>query len=625
MDKKPSRASWLILCVFLCVLCDSVVRFSSPVRADFDPVIDSPMYHNPDVPISPEVHVFPDGLKELWLRALERPEADMRYKAADAIALAHKMGLKGLETTIAPLLAALDRPDQSPTVRLALARALIVLEARESASSLLHQAQAGSSDLRQLVEPTLARWDYQPVRAVWLERLREPATRQRDLVLAIQGLAAVREERAVDRLREMVLADRVPGLIRLESARALASLRSEGLEKDAEGLAPPPLNPPPDRAGIRADPPPERGGIKGGELVPRLAAASMLRRHSSRQAVELLQRMMRDPEPTVAAITAARLLEIDPKLVIPSVDHLLASPDANLRSLAVDALGRRPSAEHIHVLGDRLDDEHIDVRAKARKYLEKLAGDKTWHDPVLGEGKRMIQTRQWRALEQATILLTQLDHKPAVERFLELLSFDRPEVSVSAAWGLRKLDVPETLPRVLSFVDSEVQRLSGQAGAQPGQRGIAIFPVNIDQALSQLNQFLGQRKYRPADAVLRTFIPKRRGGAEARAAAIWALGLIYEGEAVDDLASALEARLKEVSAIPPEWKQVRLMSAIALGRMKAKKTLPSLRRFSPRDQLRREPVDNACAWSIAQITGEPLLPSKPIPRMQRGWFLSPQQ
>jgi HEAT repeat protein len=603
MDKKRSVISGLVLCVFLCVLCDSVVHFASPARADFDPLIDSPMYRIPDVPMPPVVRVFPEGLKELWLRALERPEADMKYKAAHAIARAHQMGMKGLETTIAPLLAALDSPDQHPTVRLALARSLSVLEARESAASLFRQVQAGSSDLRELVEPALARWDYQPARAVWLERLREPAARQRDLVLAIQGLAMVREERAVDRLREMVLADRVSGPIRLESARALGSLCGEGREKDAERLA--------------ADASP-RG------LVPRLAAASLLRRHSSPQAIQLLQRLTRDAEPAVAAIAVARLLEIDPQLVVPSIAHLLASPDANLRSLAVDTLGRRPSADHLHLLGDRLDDEHLSVRVKARQYLQKLAGDKDWHDPVIAEGTRMLRTQQWRSLEQAAILLTQLDHKPAAERFLELLAFDRPEVSVSAGWGLRKLDVPETLPRVLSFVDSQWTRLSGKGGAGVGQRTPAIPNEIMDHALSQLNQFLGQRKYRSADAVLRRFMPKRRTEIEARASAVWALGLIHEGETIDDLATALEGRLNDIASVPPEVGEVRLTAALTLGRMKAKKTLPSLRNYAPHDQMSREPIDNACAWAITQITGEALPPNRPIRKMQRNWFLSPQ-
>lgn len=584
------------------ILLSSFILHPSSLRSDFDPVIDSPMYRIPDVPIPPEVSVFPDGLKELWLRALERPEADMKYKAADAIAQAHQMGMKGLETTIAPLLAALDRPEQHPTVRLALARALIVLEARETAASLFRQAQAGSSDLRELVEPALARWDYQPARAVWLERLREPAARQRDLVLAIQGLATVREDKAVDRLREMVLADRVHGSIRLEAARALASLRGEGLEKDAERLA---------------------AGASPRGLVPRLAAASMLRRHNSPQAVQLLQRLTRDPEPTVAAIAVARLLEIDPQLVVASVEHLLASSDANLRSLAVDALGRRPSAEHVHLLGDRLNDEHVGVRVKARGYLRKLAAEKNWRDPVLAEGMRMLRTQQWRSLEQATILLTLLDHKPAAERFLELLTSDRPEVSISAAWGLRKLDVPEMLPRVLSFVDSQVKRLSGHAGTQPGRRNAENLTAVNEHVLSQLNQFLGRRKYRPADAVLRWFIPKRSGETEARAAAIWALGLIHEGETIDDLASALEGRLNDVASFPPEKMEARFMSAVTLARMKAKKSLPILRKFAARDQLTRDAVNNAFAWAVAQISGETLPPSKPILKMQRNWFLTP--
>jgi HEAT repeat protein len=609
MDKKWLINVWLILCVFLCVLCDSVMSRPSLARADFDPLIDSPMYHIPDVPMPPVVNVFPEGLKELWLRALERPEADVKCKMADAIAQAHLSGLKGLETTAAPLIAALDRSDQHPSVRLAIARALIVLEARESAPVLFRQAQTGTSDLRELVEPALARWDYRPARAVWLERLREPATRQRNLILAIQGLATVREERAVDRLREMVLADRVPGPIRLESARALGSLRGEGLEKDAERLA--------------ADASP-RG------LVPRLAAGSLLLRHSSPEAVQLLQRLTRDSETAVAAIAASRLLEIDPQLLVAAVEHLLARPDASLRSYAVDVLGRRPSAKHLHLLGDRLDDEHIRVRIKARRYLEKLAAEKKWRDLVLAEGTRILQTEQWRGLEQATILLTQLDHKPAVGRVLELLAFNRPEVSISAAWGVRKLDVPETLPRVLSYVDSQVQRLSGKASAQAGQ-GI---PAHLDEpiwvnehSLSQLNQFFGQRKYRAADAVLRKFIPKATSlimGAESRAAAIWALGLIHEGEMIDDLATALEERLEDVAALPPEDNRVRLMSAFALGRMKAKRSLPSLRKYFALGELSREPVNNACGWAIAQITGAPLPPGKSIRKMQRNWFLIPQ-
>ena len=80
----------------------------------FDKVIDSPMYKAPDTPGPRTVFIFPEKAKDLWVRVLERPNAEMRCRAAEAIVRAHDRGVKGLETTIAPLRAALDQPDQHP-------------------------------------------------------------------------------------------------------------------------------------------------------------------------------------------------------------------------------------------------------------------------------------------------------------------------------------------------------------------------------------------------------------------------------------------------------------------------------------------------------------------------------
>src|SRR5262249_13908871 len=187
---------WLSSC-FL-ILLSPCLRVS---RGSSDEVIDSPMYSKPDLPAPRVITVFPEEAIGLWLKALERPDADTRCKAADAIALARRRGVKGLEKTVAPLLAALDRPDQHSTVRLPVAQALIALEAKDAAPSLFRQAQAGGSDLRELVEPALARWDYQPARAVCRARLSDPAATQRSVALAIQALEIVRDLPAADRLR----------------------------------------------------------------------------------------------------------------------------------------------------------------------------------------------------------------------------------------------------------------------------------------------------------------------------------------------------------------------------------------------------------------------------------------
>jgi HEAT repeat protein len=582
----------------------------SPARGE--QIIDSPMYKSPDLPGPTVVPVFPEKAKDLWLRALERPEADYRYKAAETIAQAHRRGMKGLESTIPRLLAALDRPDQDTAVRLAAAQALITLDARDTAPSLLKQAQVGGTDLRLLVEPALAKWDYKPARAVWLERVRDPAASQASLFLAIQGLAAVREEKAAEPLRAIALSHLAPGPVRLEAARALGGLRREGLEKDAARLA--------------ADASPR--GLPG-----RLVAAALLHQHQGEAAVKLLQGLAGDPEPAVAAPAVARLLEIDPNLLLPVRDDLLGSRDARLRSLAVEVLLRLPNDEHLRLLGDRLDDPHPDVRAQARRSLQALAGKPEWRPRVLAEGTRVLATENWRGVEQAAILLTGLDHKPAVGRLLALLTFPRAEVAVTAGWALRRLAVPETLPAITKYVGATRRRAFANA-SEPEEGGIPI--ILLDFQLAQLNQLLGLQKYAAAEPVLREYVPRMAislgGGArgpaiqvlpEARAAAIWALGLLHEGKADAELATALETRLKEGMSMPPEDERVCLMSAIALGRMRAKEQLPTLQKFYAANEPTASPINNASGWAVAQITGKPMTPPRTIHAIQRDWFLTP--
>jgi hypothetical protein len=151
----------------------------------------------------------------------------------------------------------------------------------------------------------------------------------------------------------------------------------------------------------------------------------------------------------------------------------------------------------------------------------------------------------------------------------------------------------------------------------------------FDHQLAQLNQFLGRRKYAPADAVLREFIPKMLNLAypESRAAAVWALGPIHEGKADPALAGALVARLNDVFPNkPPDSDLVRRMAAVTLGRMNAKEALPSLRRFFSSRKPTLDPVNNACGWAIERITGEAVPPPTPIVRrVQADLFLIPHE
>src|SRR5207247_1101142 len=114
--------------------------------------IDSPMYHDPELPMPKVVPAHLDKVKPLWLKALARPEADVKRQAAQAIAVAHREGMKGLDAMVAPLRKVLEDREAHPAVRLAVARALIVLDARAAAESLFAQAQQSGGELRDLVE-----------------------------------------------------------------------------------------------------------------------------------------------------------------------------------------------------------------------------------------------------------------------------------------------------------------------------------------------------------------------------------------------------------------------------------------------------------------------------------------
>jgi HEAT repeat protein len=561
-----------------------------------DEVLDSPMYSDPTIPLARVVKVFPPRLTPLWLQALERPENELKCQAATTIALAHRRGMPGLEATVEPLLRALDQPEQHPTVRLAAAQALIALDARQAAPRLFAHAQTDGIEMQLLVEPVLARWDYAPARAVWLERVTGTSLPGRSWVVAVQALGTVREAKATPRLRELALTPTTDPIVRLEAARAVGVIQPTGLEKDAERLA-----------SEKAAP----------GSVAHLAAASVLRKHRSPQAVAILQRLAVEAEPAASAVALEGLLDIDPRHVLPLLAKVVASPDALVRTRGVEAHRRVPRPEHLRLVAELLDDPHPQVRVGARKALLETAQAPEHAETVRREAMRLLATTRWRALEQAAILLTLLDHKPAAPRLVELLRFERPEVFITAAWGLRRLAVPETLAAQLGEIDRRWQRSLRPDATDPR--------AEVELQVAQLVQSLGTARYAPAVPVLTRFVPKRFNiGHEARAGAIWSLGLLHAKAPPQRLVEELIERMTDESIIMEEDLRVRRMSAITLGRMKAQEAVESLRQYYPR-KLTTEPFPNACGWALQEITGEPLPKAATVEASQTGWFLEPHR
>ena len=559
-----------------------------------DDGIVSVMYADPAIPLPKVVAVFPAGSLPLWLAALDRPEQAAQVQAAVTIASAHERGMPGLAAAVGPLVRVLDKPDQSPTVRLAGARALVTLDAKDAAASLLRHLPDGA-DYREVVEPGLAKWGYEPARGVWLDRLAQPPPFTRGTVLAMRGLAAAGDGRAVPRLRDIALSPEAPAAFRLEASRALGVVRTTGGEADAAKLA-------------------------GGDPTARLVAAPLLRQHRGDEAVRLLQQLAKDAEGAVAAVAVARLLELDPKLVLPVLEPVLSSPEQTVRGIGVEVLAREPTPDRLTLLADRLNDLHPEVRAKARRGLRELSARPDLRAGVIGQASRILAGRDWRGHEQAAILLAQLDHKPAAGRLVDLLESSRGEAFHGAAFALRVLAVPDTLPAVLDHLRRRHEAILKAGTTKPTDVQAGL----VDRGMSQLAQFLGLAKYEEADGDLQKLVPRFTPvRPEARAGALWALGLIHAGRGDAGPVRLIEGRLTGDPGKGPDDPRVRRMAAIALGRMKTAAHLETLRTYSDGDRPTTDPVLSACRWAVAHIEGKELPPPGVFEVVQRDPFLVP--
>ncbi len=143
---------------------------------------------------------------------------------------------------------------------------------------------------------------------------------------------------------------------------------------------------------------------------------------------------------------------------------------------------------------------------------------------------------------------------------------------------------------------------------------------------SYLAQALGRLNVSAAEGVLRKYVPKNKTvHPTARAAAIWALGVIHAEHPDEKLADELLERVLDYeNMFGPEEPEVCRMSAVSLGRMKSAHTLSQLRTVRGRCGLQSH-LGYACAWAVQQISGEAIGEIEPFVEMQVGWFLIPRE
>lgn len=563
------------------------------VAVAFDDRVDDVMYQDPAFPEVTTRTEFSDELKPLWLKALARPESELQRMAADTIALAHRAGMQELDDTVDELLAILQQDPLEPSVRRAVTNALVTLDAEHAAQPLADGLATGGLELARIVEAALARWDYEPARAIWRQRLSDPEAERDRLQLAIQCLGIVKDTEALSVLLQITSDVNAAAPIRIAAARASAQINHRDVTVAADELA----------SAARDQP------------TASLLAATLLTEQNSTEAVSILKGLVAVESRTVRGLALRRLFEIDPAHVYEFAAASLRSPDVNIRRVGCEALVHRADAEAIAQLAPTLDDVNPGLRRYVSQSLIRLAEQAPLREAVIQATADVVVQDSWRGLEQGIFVLAALDHEPVAPRLLELLTHRRPEVLVTAAWGLRKLAVSDTLPTMLDHAERQTASIVDDTADLK-------YLEAIDAQLSQLFQAFGELGHEEAEPLMRKYIPKDLLYAGAtRPAAVWAIGKLHEGRADDALARVLAARLADSTSLMPELESVRRMSAIGIGRMKAESQLATVREF-----LIEAPSTPglACAWALERMTGETHEFSFEWARAAGGWFLSPR-
>ena len=575
-----------------------------PVTPSPGGLIDLAHYHDPELESRQRIITFPERLRDLWLQALARDEVDLRFDAAEAFAQAHRDGMEHFAGVGDALAAQLQREPEA-NVQLAIIRALDELDHADGADAvfavLQRHGRRPPQELASTADVPLARWNHAPARELWRDRLASdsPASAAAR-VSAIRALAAVADTPAADTLLALARDANASPALRLEAAKALGRYVESGLLDAAAGLA-------------EAD-----------AVVDRLAAASMLRAHRDADTQALLERLTHDAAGAVVARATEALLERDPLLVAAHAPRLLEHDDPAAREHAMRGLAAQRDAEAVQRIADQLADPAVPVRVLARRTLEDYHGDDALGAEVERHIDRIFATDDWRALEQAAHFAGLVDYPDPAERLVELLAHARPETRLAAAGALRRLALEHTLDGALQAL-VRITDLNDAGADDPRvvARGGGRDALGYEAA--QLAILMGTLRHAPASQTLRRYVPKGSGHAsDARSAAVWALGRIYEPPDRNDqaLAGTLAGRLSDTHPINPEDDRVRHFAAIALGLMDAEDQLSTLRRFYEQEE-RNDHIGPPTRWAIIRITGEAPGPLTPAESVRDQWFLAP--
>lgn len=572
---------------------------AGPLTPEVGGLIGRPMYQDPATDRPSAATRFEPRLIDLWLDALRSDEADDRRLAAEAFARAHEDGLSDFDAAL-PVLSQMVRNDPVALVRASAAATLDVIDDRAAADALAAVIDESDIDVVLPADRALARWGHRDAAPAWRNRLANPDAPLALRLSAAEAVGRVGDEQATEPLAELVL-DAQAGLpLRMAAAKALGGIARSGLLDVARRLDAQPT------------------------AVTRLLQVRVLAGHQQPAARQAIERLAIEGEPAASAAALEALNTQDHQLVRALAPRVTRDGRPHVRYQLAVASAAAPGDQAPARLGPALDDTSLRVRAYARDRLIEMGADAPRREAVAAVVLGVLADPPgWRSAEQAALVAGHIELESAGEALVALMDHPRPEARLAVLDALRRIEVAQTLPAMLERARALTDQWPSPDDPDDPDAGVTPESVAaLDSELPQLFQAFGAMRYAPADSLLRRYVPKSQAfGSESRAAAVFALGKIFEGEGDPSLARDLQGRLADATGLEPEVTPVRRMAAITLGRLDAEAHLATLRRFA--EEEANGEIGAACRWAIGQITGT--TPAGPEPRVgtASGYFLEP--
>jgi len=498
---------------------------------------------------------------------LDASEIEQRLHTARLICINYdRDGFQGGPRAIELLLARLSLKKEPLLVQRAMMSAACHLDDGTHADQLWEIAQ-GDSDMRTTVERSLVKWRKSTAIEAWRERIRIVGSNANEIALALEGLAVVGSEEDRSLLLAFMRSNSVSTGNRFLASCALGSTNTSGLNGIAEELL-------------------------QSNLADRFSfAANLLRKHSDEKSLEQLLSIVNQGPATSRRVAAEGLVNQFFQKAMELAPSWAIDPDNNLRRLALKVLNRIATPESLKLQGALLGDPNLEIRNLARTQLLAHA-DGELRPVVDSSVSEHLAGENWRGIEQAVILSTQLRDRTRCDAFLDLLEHPKPEVHMHASWGLMEMaEDPKNLEEIHRYCEKITEQL--EKGAEHMRKSETI-------RLSFLLETLGKNRYVVAEPMLTRYIPKQdfRMGNLSRASAIWALGQIAKDKDDPALRAQLRERIQDLSSMSPENYLVGYACMLAVGEFGYKDCKETLQRLGA---SRPSPLGYACEWAIERI------------------------